>query len=544
MFDFMKKFDRKTSLEIFYSTAIMIRKIDDRLEKAQKYYHPIEEPIPEILDYLLECVRGDQAILIYRDDNLDFKLYQRVGGGKIISKAEEIEILKQYSENKNCKTFWSNNYYIHPLDVDGVAIGAAGIIIPEDVTEFENSRDRFLLSNFCEQLDNYILSENNSRKKHIVKMQIGEALENRIFSDGLVEAIKILKENIDFSTLILLYHDEYDLELKTLKYFIYSEEKGFFDPFHFFDKKTHNYIIENGIKILNDEDSELFKQFKIDTYKEEYLISGVKKIKKLGMLIISSDTSIFDQFEKELLEVFVSFIQQRVIDFNKEWRNLSQFFSVTQRLKLLESDDYSEKYLSPKLEEVAIVYADISSFTFFSEQVLKTPKLITNMFDIWASGVLKIIWENGGCCDKFVGDCVIVFFGPPFFDGIKHDNCMKALKCAEEIREFTNSLVNRPENCFKLIKESGNSDLFGVSTGINYGLLNIGVIGPNNDYTGFGSVMNNTARIQGIAHKNEILMMKPFKNIIDDVVDVDGPYFSSLKNVKEKAEYYRYNRFK
>ncbi len=540
MCNFVNILDKQTSLEIFCTSAKMIETIDNRIEKAQKYYHPLVETMMDVLDCLLEYVSGDQVFLICKDENLEYKIYQKAKANTIICEDLKEQIMSKFVETKICKPFTIGEIYIHPLDIDGKAIGAAGIILPDDLELAKKFRDKFLLTNFCEQIDNYVLSENNSRKKHIIKMKIGEALENRIFSDGLAETIKILKENIDFTTLILLYHDEYDLELKTLKYFIYSEDKGFYDPYHFFDKKINTYILKNGKKILNDEDSELFKIFEINTYKEEYLITGVKKIKKLGKLIISSDTSIFDQFEKELLEVFVSFIQQRVIDFNKEWRNLSQFFSVTQRLKLLESDDYSEKYLSPKLEEVAIVYADISSFTFFSEQVLKTPKLITKMFDIWASGALKIIWENGGCCDKFVGDCVIVFFGPPFFNGKKNENCINALKCAEEIRDFTIELVNRPEKCFKLIKESGSSNIFGVSTGINYGLLNIGVIGPNNDYTGFGSVMNNTARIQGVASKNEILMMKSFKDIIEDAVNVEGPYFSSLKNVKEKAEYYRY----
>ena len=48
----------------------------------------------------------------------------------------------------------------------------------------------------------------------------------------------------------------------------------------------------------------------------------------------------------------------------------------------------------------------------------------------------------------------------------------------------------------------------GVSTGVNLAPLFVGQFGPNDNFTGFSSGMNNTARLQGCAAKDEILVME------------------------------------
>jgi class 3 adenylate cyclase len=46
-----------------------------------------------------------------------------------------------------------------------------------------------------------------------------------------------------------------------------------------------------------------------------------------------------------------------------------------------------------------------------------------------------------------------------------------------------------------------------VSTGVNLAPLFVGTFGPNSNFTGFSSGMNNTARLQGCAKRDEILVM-------------------------------------
>jgi len=47
-----------------------------------------------------------------------------------------------------------------------------------------------------------------------------------------------------------------------------------------------------------------------------------------------------------------------------------------------------------------------------------------------------------------------------------------------------------------------------VSTGVHLTPLFVGQFGPNSNFTGFSSGMNNTARLQGCAGRNEILIME------------------------------------
>jgi class 3 adenylate cyclase len=161
------------------------------------------------------------------------------------------------------------------------------------------------------------------------------------------------------------------------------------------------------------------------------------------------------------------------------------------------------------------------------------------MFDIWASGVMARIWQNGGCCDKFVGDCCIAHFGPPFYEEDTKEYCRRAIECAKDIRRWTKEFLQRDEECFKVIRDSDQLEKFGVATGINLGKVNVGIIGPNQDFTAFGAEMNNASRIQAKAGCDEILMMKSVHSQVSDLFDFEGPFTTELKNVKNKVEYYR-----
>ena len=55
-----------------------------------------------------------------------------------------------------------------------------------------------------------------------------------------------------------------------------------------------------------------------------------------------------------------------------------------------------------------------------------------------------------------------------------------------------------------------------MATGLNYCPLFVGRFGPNKDYTGFSSGMNNTARLQGVAVRDEILCMDDFAATLGD----------------------------
>ena len=170
--------------------------------------------------------------------------------------------------------------------------------------------------------------------------------------------------------------------------------------------------------------------------------------------------------------------------------------------RLLTHDDYEKQFLAPREEKVGILYVDIAGFTRLSETVLKTPARVAELVETWSRDAVEIVWQHGGVFDKMVGDCIIALFGPPFYEESVGDRLAHAIRCAVDIRAMTNKLPERVG--FEMLKEQGVA----VSTGVNLAPLFVGQFGPNSNFTGFSSGMNNTARLQGCATKNEILVME------------------------------------
>ena len=94
------------------------------------------------------------------------------------------------------------------------------------------------------------------------------------------------------------------------------------------------------------------------------------------------------------------------------------------------------------------------------------------------------------------------FLTVPTLESLKERGLARAIRCAVDIREMTNKLPVRVQ--FETLREGGVA----VSTGVNLAPLFVGRFGPNSNFTGFSSGMNNTARLQGCAGKNEILVME------------------------------------
>lgn len=537
----------------------LLRKVDSWIEAAQRNNAGVDEVFRSAVCALRQQLNCNGVFLLCRDENLGFTLFTRTDHpiGSIgempplilmaMEKVVSSPILMKTAvqgigtslDPILCVTGESSWDAVF-LDIDGNPNGLMGAWY--DCPSPYPAPDRlFLMTCFSEVLDNFIYSENLSALKQKIQNSIGNALKDRILNNGLTEALKILRETIDFNTLILLYHDEDDKDLSSLKYIVYIEGKGIFDPFHNFDRSINDLVRREGSKVLENNSRGLMELLVLENYHDEILITGIKKSKRIGKILISSATSRFDRFERDILDTFVSFIRQRVVDFNKEWRNLSKFFSVTHRTRLLESPGYADEFLQPKEEQVAILYADLSSFTMISEQILNDPGLIGQMIDIWAKKCLHVIWEHDGCFDKLVGDCVIALFGPPFYELGPRGACIRALQAATAISKLTRELYEHDAPCFSRIRESGVVSSLGVAVGINFAPLFVGMGGPNSDFTGFSSGMNNTARIQGYARKDEILVLQGCANQAMGMegVDLDGPYQATLKNVAGEMPFWK-----
>ena len=210
----------------------------------------------------------------------------------------------------------------------------------------------------------------------------------------------------------------------------------------------------------------------------------------------------------------------------KCWMLLSLNFPKRAVRRMLRSHDYRERWLSPREAEAAVMFCDISGFTRVSEQLLRKPTRIGEMIDTWSAEVVRMIWASGGVFDKMGGDCVIGLWGPPFFEMSAQEACRASASVARRIQDYTRSLNDSED-----FPELHGAEPIGVAIGLNYCQLCIGHFGPNDDYTGFSSGMNNTARLQGLAEREEILCMDTFVDHYD-AANAFGPEDrAQVKNV-------------
>jgi adenylate cyclase len=382
------------------------------------------------------------------------------------------------------------------LDVAGSWFGRAGLIAPASA---DAARLREGLNAFCEVLDNYLFTIRAMREKHLVMMRLGNALRHRVLGEGVKQAVAVLAEAIPMEKLVIVYVGE-ESGAKTLHVQMFDGPELRVDTLAAGDH-THGPLRMLGREYLNGESTKLLDELGVTNAQEEVLINGITKSVVVGKIVVTAQKGIFNTYDRELLSAFAGFIRQRVVDFNKEWRALASSFRPDDVARLLQNDEYERRFLVPREATVAILYVDIAGFTRISETILKTPAKVADLVETWSRDAVDIVWHHGGVFDKMVGDCIIALFGPPFYDEPPGKSLARALQCAIDIREMTNKLPVRV--AFEALRDGG----LAVSTGVNLAPLFVGQFGPNSNFTGFSSGMNNTARLQGCAGRNEILVM-------------------------------------
>ena len=396
----------------------------------------------------------------------------------------------------------------HALDVAGDPFGAVALVVPRSLDALATERMHELVTTWCEEIDNHLASIADARKKAILTNEISDALQDPVLERGLVRALEVLQANVPFDNLMLVFRHEDDVSGDTLRYKILKGGVLVHDSAHQVASGVGSdvdaFMRSRAFRIMAGDDEDVRERFGLKRYREEVLITGVKSARVIGRLVVTSRRGEFNTFDRDLLDRFADSLRQRVVDFNREWKNLAVTFPRNLSDRLLQEEGYVEKYLSARERECAIMFCDIAGFTRISEQVLGRPEAIGRLIDTWSERVVQIVWETGGTFDKMVGDCVIAIWGPPFFEDDPGDLCRRAARAAHDIRAFTRSLSSH-EALPELVGEQ-----IDVATGLNHCPLMVGFFGPDREYTGFSSGMNNTARLQGQAKGGEILCMDGF----------------------------------
>ena len=155
--------------------------------------------------------------------------------------------------------------------------------------------------------------------------------------------------------------------------------------------------------------------------------------------------------------------------------------------------DNRDEYLKAEIgrsENLTLFFSDIRGFTSISEN-FKVEQVV-GLLNSYLSRMVKIIFNNEGTLDKFIGDAVMAFWGAPLKDPDHHYKAV--LTAIQMIKDLK-----------KLNQENSGKDLpdLDIGIGIHTGDVILGNIGSEQklDYTVIGDSVNLTSRLEGLTKK-------------------------------------------
>ena len=435
----------------------------------------------------------------------------------------------------------SGTALLRRLLVAGQDVGRIAVLFDGDRAADALALDLYVEA-ACAELDVVLATVHTAAHKQRLIVEVEELLTDPVFDRGVDQAVRTMHREIRLPDFALVYRD--DLEQGRVRYRVYrhgeltAASEGPRAP------ALERAVAEHGPELLVSRTDELRRAIELPHAIETVLSSGMGGAVSLGKVLCAAEPHGFSTFALDVVEILCEAMSQRLVDFNRERRHLAQFFAPPVIAELLRDPHYHDRHLTPRERTVAVLYADINSFTKISEQVLVDPPAIAAFVDRWSARAVALLWEHGGVFDKMVGDCVIGLFGPPFFRDPPSTSALAALRAARGIARFTESLGDEPP--YDRIARSGVVPGLGVAIGLNLCPMSVGLMGPNQDYTGFSAGMNATARLQALAGFRETVAMERFCDAVRAGPDAlaDATTFgdveeSAVKNVKEPLRYRR-----
>lgn len=509
-------------------------KLDKIVEELESSHFDLESSLGKVFLFLAEHIKTSAMFVETQDENLNHQVFSYGNCDNNIKRQ-----VPQLHQIARAISFNFNNihWFAQPIEMAGKITGSIALAFPHESAP-EKNLGTAMLDTISELLDNFFFGIHTSSLKHSLIMGIQSALKNHSIVDSIDGAVYVLRKEVPFSKLIILYSDHELTGVENINYLVYEDDQRVYGSGENVHSGLDGFIKANGNSLSADNEA-LKKAIGCENLTITYLLDGLIEENLIGKVIfVPEDGRNFSIFAREIVQVFAESLRQRLVDFNRERNMLRKFFPDPVIARLTAEPGYEKVYLTPREEQIGIIFADISGFTKMSEQILKTPERITNFVDKWSNGLVTRVFPHGACLDKIVGDCLILLFGPPFYDLDAAAIVQKVLECAKIIVDFTNEFLRLPENAD--IQKHPDFEKFGVAIGTNFCPAVVGLIGPNDDLTAFSSGMNITARLQGLAKASQILATEKVREIAlqSGHWQFAGPESAPVKNVEKPLVYY------
>jgi len=171
--------------------------------------------------------------------------------------------------------------------------------------------------------------------------------------------------------------------------------------------------------------------------------------------------------------------------------------------------------------EMTVLFTDVRGFTTISEGL--DPKALSMLMNEFLTPLTEVIYKHRGTIDKYMGDCIMAFWGAPLVDPAHARNGILAgLEMHRTLRELQPRFTER------------NWPEIRIGVGLNSGRMSVGNMGSRIRlaYTVMGDAVNLASRLEGITKEYgaDIIVGEDTRNAVSDVV------FRELDRVRVKGK--------
>jgi adenylate cyclase len=171
--------------------------------------------------------------------------------------------------------------------------------------------------------------------------------------------------------------------------------------------------------------------------------------------------------------------------------------------------------------EMTVLFTDVRGFTSISERL--DPRALSNLMNEFLTPLTEVIYEAGGTIDKYMGDCIMAFWGAPIPDD---GHALKAIRAALEMQQ-------RLERLQPAFQAKYRSEVR-IGIGLNTGRMSVGNMGSTIRvaYTVMGDAVNLASRLEGLTKEYgaDIIVGEGTKQAVENVV------FQELDRVRVKGK--------
>ena len=185
-----------------------------------------------------------------------------------------------------------------------------------------------------------------------------------------------------------------------------------------------------------------------------------------------------------------SIFNRFILEFNLKQQIRKQFetYLDPRQVAILQKDP-SKLKLGGERKEMSFLFMDIVGFTPISEYYKNNddPEGLVEVINDYLNRMTKIVLDNGGTVDKYMGDCIMAFWNAPLDCPNHAEMAVKtSIECGKET-----------ENLKEEFRKKGLPEI-NIGSGVNTGTCIVGNMGSDSrfDYSVIGDAVNLAARLE------------------------------------------------